>query len=273
MKKTLIFLISLLALTSFVSAKMVDGIALIVEGEAVTVAEIQAIQTQMGVNKSQAVDLLIQDRLQKIAMKDITIPEADIDKKIAQIAAQNNLSIPKMQKILQTQGTSWVQYRQSIRDGLKKSKFYQDVIASSTPDPTDDELKLFYKNHKQEFTLPERINMIEYSANSKKNMNTFLKTHKTSSVSSKPVHKNTKETDGALLAMLLATPNGGYTKSMNAGNRYVVYKIVSKQGKTTIPFEKAKNMVTQAWKQTQQAQSLKDYFQKLRTRADVQILR
>jgi len=273
MKKTLLFLITLLALTSPMGAKMVDGIALVVEGEAVTTAEIRAIQTQMGVSKSQAIDLLIQDRLQKVAMKDIVIPEADIDKKIAQIAAQNNLSIPKMQKILQAQGTSWVQYRQSIRDGLKKSKFYQEVIASATPEPTDDELKLFYKNHKKEFMLPTRINMIEYSANSKKNMNAFLKTHKTSYVSSKHVHKNTKETDGALLSMLLATPNGGYTKSINAGDRYVVYKVVSKQGKTTMPFETAKNMVTQAWKQAQQAQSLKDYFQKLRTRADVQILR
>jgi len=273
MKKPLLFLITLLALTSLISAKMVDGIALIVEGEAVTIAEIQAVQTQMQISKEQAIDLLIQDRLQKVAMKDIAIPEADIDKKIAQIALKNNLSIPKMQKILHAQGTSWIQYRHSIRDSLRKSKFYQEVIASSTPNPTNDELKLFYKNHKKEFTLPEHINMIEYSANSKKNMNAFLKTHKTSYVSSKSVHKNTKETDATLLSMLLTTPNGGYTKSINAGDRYVVYKIVSKQGNTSMSFKAAKNMVTQAWEQAQQVQSLKDYFQKLRTRADVQIIR
>ena len=273
MKKTLLFLITLLALISPIEAKMVDGVALVVEGEAVTTAEIRAIQTQLGVSKTEAIDLLIQDRLQKVTMKDINIPEENIDKKIAEIAAQNNLSIPKMQKILQAQGTSWVQYRQSIRDGLKKSKFYRDVIASATPDPTEDELKLFYENHKKEFTLPSRINMIEYTASTQKKMNTFLKTHNKAYVSSKKVHKNTKETDGALLSMLLSTPNGGYTKAINAGDRYVIYKVVSKEGKTNMPFEAAKNMVTQAWKQAQQTQALKDYFQKLRTRADVQILR
>jgi len=273
MKKTLLFLSTLLVLTSITSAKMVDGIALIVEGEAVTVAEIQAVQTQMEMSKSQAVDLLIRDRLQKIAMKNISIPETDIDKKIEQIAAKNHISIPQMQKILQNQGTSWVQYRQSIRDGLKKSKFYQDVIVSTTPDPTEDELKLFYKNHKKEFTMPERINMIEYSAKSKSDMDAFLKTHKRSYVSSKSISKNTKKTDAALLAMLLSIPNGSYSKSINAGNQYIVYKIVSKKGKVSIPLETAKNIVVQAWKQSQQSQALEDYFQKIRTRADVQILR
>jgi len=273
MKKPLLLVITCIAFTLLSQAKMLDGIALIVEGEAVTTAEIRAIQTQMHVSKPQAIDMLIQDRLQKIAMKDIVIPEETIDKKISEIATQNNLSIPKMQKILQAQGTSWVKYRQSIRDALKKSKFYTDVIASNIPDPTEDELKLFYKNHKKEFALPSRINMIEYTAKSKKSMNSFLKTHKTSFVTSKPVYKNTKETDGALLSLLLATPNGGYTKPFNAGDKYIVYKVVSKKGRTNLTFDAAKNMVSQAWKQTQQAQSLKDYFQKLRTRADVQILR
>jgi len=273
MKKTLLFLSTLLVLISIVNAQMIDGIALIVEGEAVTTAEIQAVQDQMTIDKSKAIDLLIQDRLQKVAMKNITIPEVDIDNKIAQIASKNNLDIPQMQKILQEQGTSWVQYRQSIRDSLTKSKFYQEVIASSTPDPTNDELKLFYKNHKKEFTLPSHINMIEYSANNEKNMNAFLKTHKTLYITSKNIVKNTKETDATLLSMLLATPNGAYTKSINAGERYIVYKVVSKQGSIPMSFKTAKNMVTEAWKQAQQAQSLKDYFQKLRTRADVQILR
>jgi len=273
MKKTLLFLSTLLVLTSITSAKMVDGIALIVEGEAITTAEIHTLQTQMSMTKSQAIDLLIRDRLQKIAMKDISISETDVDKKIEEIAAKNNLSIPQMQKILQNQGTSWVQYRQSIRDGLKKSKFYQDVIVSTTPDPTDDELKLFYKNHKKEFTMPKRINMIEYSAKSKSDMDAFFKTHKRSYVSSKSISKNTQKTDAALLAMLLSIPNGSYSKPINAGNQYIVYKMVSKQGKVSIPLETAKNIVIQAWKQAQQAQALEDYFQKIRTRADVQILR
>jgi parvulin-like peptidyl-prolyl isomerase len=273
MNKIILHLITLITLTAMLQAKMVDGIAIIVEGEAVTTAEIRAVQTQMGVSKSKAIDLLIQDRLQKAAMRDINIPEENIDKKISEIAVQNNVTIPKMQKILQEQGTPWVKYRSSIRDALKKEHFYQNEVVASTPTPSPDELKLFYKNHKKEFTLPTSIRMIEYTASSEKKMNKFLRTHNKSHVKAKKKTKSIKSLEGSILTMLLQTPNGAYTKPINAGDRYIVYKVLSKQGRTSMPYEAAQGAVAAKWKQEQQGKALKDYFEKLRTRADIQILR
>lgn len=271
MKK--IFFFALLTSLCVLEAKMVDGIALIVEGEAVTTAEIRAVQRQMRVSKSEATDLLIQDRLQKSAMKDINIPEENIDAKIAQIAAQNNVSIPKMQKILKQQGTSWIQYRKSIRESLKKEKFFQDEVVASIPEPNESELKLYYNKHKKSFTIPVSIYMTEYTASNKKSMEKFLATKKKSYVKSRNITKSIKKLEPTLLSMLLQTPNGQYTKAINAGDRYIVYKVRSKKGKTTMPFEAAQGAVAARWKQEQQTKALKDYFQKLRTRADIQILR
>jgi len=273
MTKTFLHLILLISLSACLPAKMIDGIALIVEGEAVTTAEIRAVRTQMAVSKSQAIDLLIQDRLQKAAMKNISIPEIDIDKKISEIALQNNVTIPKMQKILQQQGTPWVKYRSSIRDALKKERFYQDEVVASTPTPSPDELKLFYKNHKKEFTLPTNIRMIEYTASSEKKMNKFLRTRNTSYVKVRKKTKSIKNIEGSVLTMLLQTPNGAYTTPINAGDRYIVYKVLSKQGRTSMPYEAAQGAVAAKWKQEQQGKALKDYFEKLRTRADIKILR
>ena len=268
-----IFFVLLLMSFSSLEAKMIDGIALVVEGEAITMAEIRAVQTQVGVNKSQAIDLLIQDRLQKSAMRDIAIDETQVDKKIEEIAAQNHVTIPKMQKILKQSGTSWVAYRSSIREGLKKQKFFQTTVATSIPEPTDDDLKLFYKKHKKEFTLPSSINLIEYTTNSKENMNKFIKTHNKSLVHAKSMKKQTKDTDESLLSMLLSTSNGKYTTVINAGDKYVIYKVISKGGKVAMSFDNAKNAIESSWKQQQQAKAVQDYFKKLRTRADIQILR
>ena len=273
MNKIFLNTLALVLLSVMVQAKMVDGIALIVEGEAVTTAEIRAVQTQLGVPKSKAIDLLIQDRLQKAAMKDIDIPEESIDKKIAQIAAENAVSIPQMQKILKEQGTSWVKYRQSIRDGLKKERFYKDEVVAATPEPSADELKLYYKNNKKSFTVPTNIKMVEYTAPSKDKMEKFLRTHKKSYVKAKTTTKHIKNIDATILGMLLQTPNGGYTQPINAGDKYIVYKVLSKYGKTIMPYEAAQGAVAAKWKQEQQGKALKDYFEKLRTRADIQILR
>ena len=273
MHKTILPLFILITLTVTLPAKIVDGIALIVEGEVITTAEIRAIGTQLRISKAKVTELLIQDRLQKVAMKDISIPEETIDAKIKKIAAQNAISIPKMQKILKQQGTSWVQYRKSIREALKKEKFYQEKVIPSIPTPSQDELKLFYRNNKKSFDIPSSMNLTEYSASTEEKIKQFLHTYKTSYVKSLKVTKSTKDMEPTLLNMLLQTPKGKYTSPINAGDRYIVYKVRSAQGTMSMPFEFAQGAVVAKWKQEQQSKALKDYFEKMKTRADIQILR
>ena len=273
MNKTILHFILLITLSITLHAKMVDGIALIVEGEAVTTAEIRALKTQLRISRNEAIDMLIQDRLQKTAMKDITVPQEDIDKKISEIATQNKLTIPKMRKILAKQGTPWVQYRKNIQEALKKNIFFQKEILPSIPTPSQDELKLFYTQHKKLFTMPARILVKEYSSSSQKNINMFTKTGKSKYVKSKRITKSTKTMEPSLLRLLLQTANGKYTSPINTGNKYIVFKVLSKQGKRIMPFEGSQEAIIMQWKTYQQNKTLKDYFEKLRTDAHIQKLR
>ncbi|MCF6244295.1 MAG: peptidyl-prolyl cis-trans isomerase [Sulfurovum sp.] len=273
MNKTILYFTTLILLTLTLQAKMIDGIAMIVEGEAITTAEIRAVQTQLSVSKEEAENLLIQDRLQKSAMKDVKVSEESIDAKIAEIAAQNNLTIKKMQKILLQQGTPWVKYRKSIKEGLKKSKFFQKEVVSSIPNPSKDELHRFYNANKKLFTIPSRITVKEYSSRSKKKIDAFLKTRRGTHIRSRTITKYTKKMEPALLSTLLETQKGNYTRPINTGAKYIVFKILSKKGKISMPFESAQGAVTAKWKQQQQQKALKDYFEKLRTRADIQKIR
>jgi len=271
MKKLILF--GFITLFTLIQAQMVDGIAMIVEGEAVTTAEIRALQRQRGVSKAQAVDMLVLDRLQKAAMKNVSLSEDEVDTKITSIAAQNNVSVPQMQKILKQRGTSWSQYRSTIRDAMKKEKFYKEKVINSISTPSDDELKIFYRNHKKEFTIPSSITMKEYSTEDEEIMKHFIQTHTTKGIRVRTVTKKTKELNPALLSMLLQTKKGAYTPPFNAGERYVAFKILSKRGRINMPFEAAKPAVLRSWKQQQQSKALKEYFEKMKTNADIQILR
>jgi len=271
MKKSILIIFTLLL--SLAHTKMVDGIALIVEGEPVTTEEIRMLQSRAHISKQQAIDLLIQDRLQKAAMKDISISEGDIDQEISKIAQQNGLTIPKMQKILKKQGTSWSKYRESIRKVLKQRKFFRDTVSKNVPAPTESELQRFYESHKGDFTIPSSISVTEYSAPTEEKIKQFLKTKSTKGVHSKNMVKKTKGLNSAMLGMLLQTPNGSYTTPMNAGDRWVVYKVRAKSGKTQMPFENARGAVAARWRQEQQGQAVKDYFKKMKTEANIQYLR
>jgi len=271
MTKTILLIFTLLL--SVLHARMVDGIALIVEGEPVTTEEIRSLQKRAHVSKQQAIDLLIQDRLQKAAMKDIVIPESDIDKEIARIAEQNGLTVSKMQKMLKKQGTTWGKYRASVRNALKQRRFFQETVAQNIPAPTEIELKTYYETHKESFKIPSSIRVTEYSAPSEKRIKAFLKNPSSKGVRKKKMTKKTKSLNPAMLRMLLQTPNGKFTSPINAGDRWVVYKVHEKSGSTQMSFDTAKNIIASQWRRAQQTKAVKDYFKKMKTEADIKYIR
>ena len=271
MKKSILFLATFLC--TFTYAKMMDAIAIIVEGEPITTAEIRAVQTQAHLSRQQAIDLLIQDRLQKAAMKDITIPESDIDKEVSRIAEQNGISVKKMQQILKKQGTTWSKYRESIRQGLKKKQFFKEKVATAIPSPTDDELKLFYSTHQKEFRIPKTIKVTEYWAAIEKPLKQLISSGKAKGVHSKSKTLQTTGLNPSLMGMLMQTPNGSFTAPINAGDKYIAYKVHDKSGSIQMPFESARGAVAARWRQQQQNKAVKDYFQKMKTEANIQIIR
>jgi parvulin-like peptidyl-prolyl isomerase len=271
MKK--LILLGCITLFTFAEAKMLNGVAMVVNGEAVTTSEITTVQRQMQVSKQEAIDMLVQDRLQKSAMKKISIPESDVDLKVEQIAAQNNLTVPKMQKLLKQQGTSWSRYRKSIKESIKKQKFYRETVAATVKRPSEDEMRIYYENHKKDFMMPTSISMIEYSSPSEAAMKKFLETKNTKGIRQRSVQKNTKNINSALLGTVLQTQDGSYTRPFNAGDKYISYKIISKNGQKSMSFDEAKGAVAGRWRQQQQGKALKDYFEKMKTNADIQIIR
>jgi len=271
MKKFLLLIVMSLCTLSF--AKMVDGLAAIVEGEPITLAEIRAVRQQMQLSKSEAMDILIQDRIQQSAMRDIVIDEKSIDAKVQMIAVQNGVTTPKMQKILKAQGISWTKYRSTIRQALKKEKFYKEKVVRNITAPSEDELKLYYRSHQEIFKIPQTVYLIEYSASTQTKMKRFLETKKTKGIKSKKLSKQTQSLNPALLTTILQTQDGSYTRPFNAGDRYISYKVLSKKGETIMPYESAHDAVANQWRQEQQSNALKEYFQKIKANAYIQILR
>jgi hypothetical protein len=178
-----------------------------------------------------------------------------------------------MQKLLKKQGVKWSKYRKTIREALKKRHFFKEKVAPSIPMPSDEELHQFYESHREQFVIPSAIRVTEYSAPSETALKTYISTGKGKSVKSKKMIKQTADMNPALLGMLLQTPLGSFTRPMNAGDRYIAYKVREKSGKRHMPFESAKATIAARWRQQQQERAVKDYFQKMRTEANIKIIR
>ena len=272
MKKLL--LLSILLFATLSQAKVLNAIAIVVNGEPITTEEIKAVQKQLHVSKKEAQNMLIENRLQKSAMKGITVSEDEIDQRIKLIAQQNGISIKKMQSILKKQGQSWNRFRDQIKTSIQKQKFFKSKIAPTIANPSEDELKIFYRNHPELFSMPSSITVIEYSASSPDKIQALLQNPSyNKGIKHKKVTFRGSDITPQLLAMISRTPKGKFTPAFNNGSAYVTYKIVSKGKGRLKPYDEVKQSVSIAWKKEQQGDAVKRYFKRMRAGATVEILR
>jgi parvulin-like peptidyl-prolyl isomerase len=270
MKKSILFL---LLFSAMGYTKTLNAIAMSVNGIGITTAEIKAVQKQYKVPKDKAIDMLVMDRIQQSALKDITVDDSEINERISMIAKQNGISVDKMKKVLISQGTKWQKYKDRIKMAIKKDKFFRQEIAPNIKRPNDAILKEYYQKNKQLLFMPTSISVIEYSAKNEKTMNNFLKTKNKQGIKSKKKRLYTKQLDKSMLNILLRTQNGAYTHSMNAGDRYIVYKVLSQNGKRTMSFEEAKPLLFGMYQRDQKDKRLKEYFAQQKLNAKIKKLR
>ena len=259
---------------TYSQAKVLNAIAIVVNGEPITTVEIAAVQKQLHVSKKEAQNMLIESRLQKSAMKGISVSEDEIDQRIKLIAQQNNISIKKMQGILKKQGQSWNRFRDQIKTTIQKQKFFRSKIAPTIPSPTDDQLKIFYRNHPEFFSVPSSVTVMEYSASTPARIQALLHDPANAKgVKHKKVTFRGSDVTPQLLTMISQTPIGKFTPAFNNGNAYVTYRVLSKGKGKAKPFEEVKNNVLMAWKKEQQDDAIKRYFKRMRSGASIEILR
>ena len=270
MIKNILFVV-LLSIISY--AKAFNAVAMSVNGLAITTAEIQAVQKQYRVSKDKAIDMLVMDRVQQSVLKDIPVDDSEVNDRISIIAEQNGISVDKMKKVLASQGTNWQKYKARIKTAIKKEKFFRQKIAPSMNPPSESTLKRYYNKNKKTLLLPTTINVIEYSAKDKDKIDDFLKTKSKKGIKSKKTKLYTKNLDESMLNLLMRTQNGAYTRPMNAGDRYIIYKVLSKSGKRAMSFEEAKPLLAGMYQRDQRTKKLKEYFAQQKLKAKIKKLR
>jgi len=276
MKKILPLL--LFVLLTAQAEQVIDALAIDVNGEPITTVEIQAVQQKLNMSKKAAVEALIKDRLEKSAIEkaNITIPEEALNAKIQEIAQRRGLSLAQMQEALRKNGLTWEAYKEQLKMEMKKERFFQQYIASTIPQPTEEDLKVYYETHKDQFNNSSAVQMslIVYSSNSSKKLKEAMQNpmRNIDGVEKKNVLASTAEMAPQLVQLIQNTPEGSFTQPINTGRGFVAYYVKSK-GQGQGGFTAVKNMVMMRWMQEQRIKAGNDFFNKLKTDANIRIIR
>jgi len=270
----------ILFFTTIVSARIISAVAMSVDGEPITTTEIKRLQTLAHMSKEQAIETLINKKLERKAIQNsgIFVNDIDIDNAIANIAKQNGVNIATLKKEIAKQGISYKQYRKNIASGIQKEKLLQKIAQGRIKKPDDDDLMAFYNQHKKEFTIPGSIEISEYDSPKGEYLqaiqkNPMLNPKSIKGLIVKDVKIDPRRVNPKLLEILMKTPDSKFTPIINTGKGFVMFFVKKKNKPKTVPFEKVKNQILGAVMKEREAQILNEYFQKLRSEAVIEKIR
>lgn len=275
MKKIICFL-CLCVLVS--QAEIIAGVAILVNGHAITLSEISILQTQMKISKKAAIDMLINERLKddEIERFKISIDEFKIDEEISQIAANANLSKNALLTKVTRDGTTLQEYRNKIKKQLQTKELMQRILASNISISSEDELLSYYTKHKKEFLLPSSVRVVRYTAQNEGDLQKAIQSPKATIQGVQKINEtiSLSSLSPQIAQVFLNTPNNEFTPVLTTGgNGFVSFLVKERLGEKAISFDEAKPLINQKIMAQKEQSIIAEHFNKIRSSANIITLR
>ncbi|BBG64843.1 hypothetical protein NNO_0141 [Hydrogenimonas sp.] len=276
-KKTTLFLCSSLFALSTAFAGLVDAVSIVVNDQPITLYEIYKTEKSLGVPKTKAIELLIKKRIKEEELErlGISVDDYDVMNEIERIAKQNGIDTLQMRTILAKQGVRWEEYKKNIKERLLQERLYRRILSTKIQSPSEETLKEYYRLHIKEFSLPQKIEVIQYSSADRKALEAVMRNPLASlrGVVRKQEVLDTEGLNRELLYLLTRTPKGEFTQIIPVGGQFVVFLVQDFINTEPVPFEKVKEKVFAMWMEQKQQEAIESHFEKLRAAASVKVLR
>ncbi len=272
------YFLVLLAFTLTLSARTIGAIAMTVNGNPITLYEIDTFAKQNHISKEDAVNALIQQKIEEeeIQKAGLYATPEEIDQRIAMIAKQNKMTMQQFEKALRKEGKSLDELRSDLEKQIKKEKLYQRILAGKMKKPDEAAMRAFYKKNKKAFTIPGKIKIQEYLSNDPRALQAIRMQPMLvlPNVKVTPRVVDPRKTNPQLVQLLLQTPSKSFTPIVNLGKNQVAMFFVEYKGKPkTAPFEQVKQQIMLRMLKEQEQANLIAYFEKKKSEADIQVIR
>jgi peptidyl-prolyl cis-trans isomerase SurA len=167
------FVFSLLA--SVCGATIVDKVIAIVNGEIITLSELERFRSEVRDRptgtanpreerdeelqlKREILDHLIREKLvdQQCKKMAIAVSERDIDMAIEDVKRANSFTDEQLKMALMAERLSWKDFREQLREEVKRAKLLSRVVRGEI-NPEEDRLRDYYLKNIERFKEPDKI--------------------------------------------------------------------------------------------------------------------
>ena len=272
-------LFSLFVASSVFSApSLVNGIAFFVNGNPVTLLDVYKVQQRDKVEQNIAVDILINEKLheEEIKKHNIIVTELELSDELNAIAKQNKTTSTQLESYIRTNGGNWESYKDEIKKRILKRKLYQIISQESLKMVNEDELRNYYNAHKEEFSIPQSIDVKKFFSKEGAALETLVKS------GGKTIPKGIGQ-ENEVLHIAALNPQivpafvqgkvGTFTPIYPVGEDFITFLIEAKNNPSLAPFENVRDIILQKIMSQKEDYLIYEYFEKLRSDAKVNIIR
>jgi parvulin-like peptidyl-prolyl isomerase len=271
----------LLLILFFVSlhAKTIDGIAIMVKDQPITLYEITQAMEENKIPQEQAVQLLERKKLEEIEIKQrhISASKQEVFEDIQRMAEQNKMSVIELYQAIQSsQGLSERKLKEKIKEKLLNQKLYNAIAFSHLEQPNDEEIEEYYQLHQKEFQKPSSFSVLIYQCPDKNLLQEKVDNPMFYSpeVTSEERTFEAAKMNPRLAELLDQTPLNSFTQIIPSPNGgFMSFYIKDKGASNTLDLEAIKPQISSALMAQKRETILKDYFDRQRLNADIKVIR
>ncbi len=260
-------------------AKTVDGIAIMVKDQPITLYEITKAMEENNIPQEQAVELLERKKLEEIEIKErhISASKQEIFEDIQRMAEQNKMSVIELYQAIQSsQGLSEKKLKEKIKEKILNQKLYNAIAFSHLEQPNDEEIEEYYQLHQKEFQKPSSYSVLIYQCPDKNLLQEKIDNPMFYSpeVTSEERTLEAAKMNPRLAELLDKTPLSSFTQVIpSPDGGFMSFYLKEKGASGTLDLEAIRPQISSALMGQKRETILKDYFDRQRLNADIKVIR
>jgi parvulin-like peptidyl-prolyl isomerase len=268
-----------LLLATMLNAAIYDGVAIVVEDQAITLLDIKKAMQETKLDAKKVRDILIRKKLEELEIKkrNISVTSSEIYDDIKKMAQRNHMSVSEFyDAVRESNGLSSSELKEKIKEKLLSQKLYQTIAMSAISEPTDDEIAEYFKFHKQELEHPSSFDVTIYTSQNRADLET--KVHNpmfySPSITSHEQKLEYNRISPELAALLTKTKVDTFTPVLpNGKGGFMSFYINAVQMAKDMDLETIRPQIINAIMMKKRGEVLDEYFSRLRDNSDVKIIR
>ncbi len=271
--------LAVLIVAAVAQAKIVDGVAILVKEQPITLYDIEQAMQKEHLPLSKAVDFLIRETLEAMEIKErgIRIGSEEINERIEQMAAGNKLTVSQLyDAIWSTEHLTRDAFREKLRKTLAAQKLYSAIALSALEEPTGEEMREYYRLHPEKFSKSRTFDVLLYESPDKQALEAKIANPMLNppGIRSEAMRMEYDKINPRLAQMLNKAEPGTFLPLLpNPSGGFVAIYLKSKAMPTMEPYDSVAPRIKEAIMGDEREQTLKDYFDRARMNADIKIIR